>query len=69
MTKDIGCPYCGGTDGCNWTLGFLGQHLELNKDDWKRIYWFMKYVEFPFLHRVILDARERNKKTTEAQYE
>jgi hypothetical protein len=64
-TKSTGCPYCGSTDGCNFTGGPISQNFELSADDWKRIYWFLKYVQLPFLHQMITDARERNKTTTD----
>lgn len=63
LDKKRGCPYCGGVDGCHPTGGITGQHNELSARDWEKIYWFVKYVQLPFLHRIILAARNRNRET------
>lgn len=55
------CEYCGEKDGCKPTGGLLGHHDELSVDDWRRIYEFMKYVQLPFIHSVIVAARKRKK--------
>jgi hypothetical protein len=53
------CDYCGETDGCKFTSGLMSQVDTLNVDDWRRIYGFVKYVQLPFLHRIILQSQER----------
>lgn len=57
--KADGCPYCGGIDGCHLTTGFLGRELSLTVDDWRKVYWFVKYVQLPFIHQIIANARDR----------
>jgi hypothetical protein len=61
-----GCPYCGGTDGCypsNWPVR---QIKELNAEDWREIYHFMRYVYMPFVHRIIARAILRGREEEES---
>lgn len=54
------CPYCGSVDGCKPVGGLLAQINELSADDWRKVYEFIKYVQLPFIHQVIYEARSRD---------
>lgn len=58
------CPVCGEIDGCKPTYGYL-RDAPLSVNDWRRVYEFMKYVELPFIHRVIAQAIERKRHSEE----
>ena len=53
------CELCGSDDGCKPIDKRLGFVKELNAQDWKEIYEHMRYAHLPFLHSVILRARQR----------
>lgn len=53
------CQYCGSKDGCTPTHGVLGKVDELDINDWGAVYNFIKYVELPFIHGLVLLAKER----------
>jgi hypothetical protein len=54
------CPVCGESDGCSPTKGLVADS-PLTKEDWRKIYEFMKYIYYPFIHRIIANARARKK--------
>ncbi len=54
------CQLCGQDNGCTPIGGRMGQHRELNKDDWAKLYWFEMHVALPFCHNLLVNARRRN---------
>ncbi len=60
------CPICGGVDGCDWTGKYMGQE-PLTVEEWKLVYYFIKYIELPFFHHIAHEAREREKAKRDPQ--
>lgn len=67
------CKYCGAKDGCTYLGLYMveldRQGYDMRKGDWQDIYWFMKYVYLPFMHRIaqrVLDRGKRNVQTETA---
>jgi hypothetical protein len=56
------CAVCGGEGGCDF-IGNRGDDgcdlTYLSADDWRKVYWFMRQMYLPFVHRLIRAARER----------
>ena len=59
------CQFCGEKIGCKWTGGKLVDEKALTADDWRSIYDFIKFVQLPFFHGLIMRTRER--KATESE--
>ena len=57
------CDYCGEKIGCKWTGGKLNHEPNLTADDWKLIFDFIKLIQLPFLHKVIMRANARKDAT------
>lgn len=58
------CDLCYGEDGCrpmNSHVAQLPGLTPLSKEDWAEIYWFMRYVYLPFMHRIVARARRRGR--------
>ena len=53
------CEYCGEKIGCKSTGGRLSHVQELTADDWRLIYDFIRFVQLPFIHTIIMRARAR----------
>lgn len=53
------CNFCGEADGCKYTAGTMGEIPELTADDWKAIYLHIRYSHLPFMHSIIVRAKER----------
>lgn len=52
------CEFCRTIDGCKP----IPTHLNLqplNKEDWRDVYIFMRYVYLPFMHGIVMRARRR----------
>lgn len=56
------CPVCQSSNGCNWVGGNIADEQSLTADDWRLIYNFIRYIELPFIHKIITIARERGPK-------
>lgn len=52
------CPVCGFLP-CRWTGGTMGEVKELSHEDWQAILRFLRWVQLPFLHGLIHEARLR----------
>ena len=58
------CPICKGEDGCKGLdipLGASRYTAAISADEWKRIYYFQKYIWYPFLHGILEKAWKRKK--------
>lgn len=40
------------------------RELPLNSNDWREVFWFMKQVYLPFIHRIAARALARRKAET-----
>jgi hypothetical protein len=58
------CQYCGSSNGCRSTGGMLTSISELDADDWRQMYWFIRYVQLPFIHQLIWRAKKREGNAT-----
>jgi hypothetical protein len=48
---------------------FRGRRLAgepLTKEDWREVFWFMKCIYLPFMHRIVARARARAKAARKA---
>lgn len=52
------CELCGKTP-CRPLRQQMASMPELSKDDWRIIFDFLRFVQLPFLHTVIIAARKR----------
>ena len=52
------CEFCG-YEPCKPERGKLGKINELSPDDWQLVHDFVRYVQLPFIHRIIIRARKR----------
>ena len=52
------CEFCG-YEPCKTRRGKLGDLKELSPDDWWLVHDFVRYVQLPFIHRLIVRARKR----------
>ncbi len=50
------CPWCKEINGCKPTGGKMGDATFLTVKDWEKIYNFMRYVQLPFMHKILADA-------------
>ena len=55
------CKHCGQSDGCKPVGGRLNDIQYLSADDWAKVHWFLKYIQLPFIHRLVVEAEERAK--------
>ena len=53
------CEYCGEKIGCTWTGGRMSDVKELTADDWRLIYDFVRFVQLPFFHALVMRAKDR----------
>lgn len=54
------CNYCGSTDkACHRKGGYLRDVASLTADDWRKMYNFIREVELPFVHSLILSAEAK----------
>lgn len=60
------CPICKCTDGCDPVGGTMWNN-DLTVKEWKRLYLFMKYVHYPFIHNLAAHAGKRVKDARLAQ--
>ena len=60
------CPVCGFLPS-RWTGGTMIEVPELNAGDWRAILDFLRWVQLPFLHRLIEQARRRKEEAADAQ--
>ena len=59
QASGLECPYCGMSNGCRPMGGKLADCEALTADDWRDMYWFIRYVQLPFIHRLIWRAEKR----------
>ena len=62
MSKKHVCPICKHDNGCRSLHRPLQGEESLTPDDWRRVYWFKRYVELPFLHNLVHEAQQRRDK-------
>lgn len=55
------CEVCGSNNGCRPTQMQMALNENLRAEDWRDIFWFMRYVYLPFMHSVVARAKARAK--------
>ncbi len=53
------CNLCKRDIGCRLLGVRLGTEESLQAEDWELVYNFMRFVQLPFIHGIVLRARER----------
>lgn len=55
------CPICRSDNGCRPLRGKLANLDYLTAADWWQVYWFLRSVQLPFIHRLMAEAQKRSK--------